>query len=149
MRFAISTSQQTPYQYSSTAARRSPRRCRSKPLSATARVPWLGRPVRTCLYPSKIRRPSSRQRGDDLAELVLGERAQSLGANVAQRAGDERELGHDLVVRRLRDDDRVVATLHEVERLQLAPERLQELLGPLEPAGALLDRLEALLRVLQ
>src|SRR5712691_13563875 len=61
----------------------------------------------------------------------------------------ERELHHHFVVRRLRDDDRVVAALHEVERFQLAPERLQKLLGPLEPAGALLDRLEALLRVLQ
>src|SRR2546427_942892 len=133
--------------YSSTAARRSPRRCRSKPLrhssSALTRASCA-----TCLYPSKIRRSSSRQRGDDLAVLVLGERAQRLGANVAQRAGDERELGHDLVVRRLREDDRVVAPLHEVERLQLAPERLQKLLGLLEPARALLDRLEALLRVL-
>ncbi len=30
--------------------------------------------------------PASRQRGDDLAVLALGERAQRLGANVAQRA---------------------------------------------------------------
>src|SRR5207245_8012031 len=94
-------------------------------------------------------RARSRQPGDDPAVLLLGERARRLGAHVALRAAGKRNLRRHFVVRRLRDDDRIVAALHEVERLQLAPERLQELPGLLQPAGALLDRLDALIRVLE
>src|SRR6266849_6269364 len=91
----------------------------------------------------------SRQRGDNLAVLVLGERAQRLGADVAQRADGEREPRDDFIARRVREDDGVVAALNEVERLDLGPHRAGELLGSLEPAGTLFDRLEALLCELQ
>src|SRR5712691_182033 len=123
--------------------------CSARLRAASRPMPLVAPVTRTRLPRMSQVSARSRQPGDDPAVLLLGERARRLGAHVALRAAGKRKLRRYLVVRRLRDDDRIQAALHEVERLQLAPERLQELPGLLEPAGALLDRLDALIRVLE
>src|SRR5712692_2940284 len=75
--------------------------------------------------------------------------ARTVGAHVPLSTRGQGELRRNLVVRRLRKDDGVEPALHEMERLELASERLQRLLRLFQAAGALLDVLDALLRVLE
>src|SRR5439155_11084053 len=86
------------------------------------------------------------QAGDDAPVLLLREGARGLDANVALRAERERQLHRRLVVRCLRDHDRVVLPGHEVELPELRAGGTECLLGRIEPGGSLLDPLDPLLR---
>src|SRR2546427_2783163 len=85
------------------------------------------------------------QSSDDLPVLILCESAERLRAAVALRGDTERELHDGFIVRRLRDDNRVVLASHEVEVLNLGAQGLKRLFRRVQPGGSLLDGLHAFL----
>src|SRR5438105_9404090 len=88
-----------------------------------------------------------RKRRNDLPELILGEGAERLRRDVAERGCREREPRDDIITRCLGDEDEVVPAECEIHALQRSAGLLRRVAEVVDPARTVLDLRDTLLRV--